>query len=67
MCSVALIIGEDVKIVGLRGVGVLVFFLLGKGDSSLASLKSCLVWEFPLVVEHEDVWNNKAGFGNPPT
>lgn len=55
------------KSVDLRGVGVLVFFLLGKGASSLASFKSCLVWEFPLVAEHEDVWNNKAGFGNPPT
>lgn len=55
ICSMALIIGdEDVETsVCLRGVGVLVFFLLEKGDSYLVSFESCLVWEFPMVVEHD--------------
>lgn len=49
-------------------LGVLVFFLRGKGDSKLLllALKSCLVWEFPVVVEHEDVWSNKEAFWKLP-
>lgn len=54
----ALIIGdEDVETSAcLRGVEILVFFPLGKRDSNLLllSLRNCLVWEFPVVVEHED-------------
>lgn len=50
-----------------RRIGVLVFFLLGKGDTSLVSLfKSWLMWEFPVVVEHEDGWSNKEGLWKLP-
>lgn len=52
----------------LRGIGVLVFFLLEKGDSYLLcfSLKSWLIGEFPVVVEHEDAWNDKECFWKLP-
>lgn len=38
-----------------------------KGRLSLVSLfKSWLMWEFPVVIEHEDGWSNKEGFWKLP-
>lgn len=62
---VVIIDDKDVENLVLRGIGVPIFFILGKGDLHL-SLKNCVEWEFPMVAEHEDSWSNKKGFWKPP-